>query len=312
VELCLKHGTPCTQGVEASRHIVAKEATTTHGNSLTLVRFIRKVVIGIEELALRGGSVTTTVQLLNGINDQNNLLAFGSLRRYLTAALRNLPNCREIEIRDFESKTKQRDDGVWRSYGMTTWKNQGGGVRYHWTGPLENFKGMTIPTLIFNDVVTAIAESGMECTYLGHVTRHDPNALQDAAFTLDAFQKPLVEQSLTKLKSMTLALSSAKVITWAGPPMRGTSPNLLGFFELARNLTRLRVNGDLIVHTHMRNNSDTHIDCVTQLLQAAPITRLELGKIAMEQATFGRLVKAMRVQRKVESLTFFRVRRPLS
>lgn len=71
---------------------------------------------------------------------------------------------------------------------MKTWRDMGGGLRFHWTGPLEDFKGLTIPSLIFNMILTAIADSGVECNYLGHVTRHDPNALQDSAFLLDALQ----------------------------------------------------------------------------------------------------------------------------
>jgi hypothetical protein len=256
----------------------------------------------MEELIVRHNH---SQALDEGAADQSNVIAFGGLYRYLTAALRNLPNCHAIEVRDFESRTKQRDDYTWRSYGMTTWRELGGSAVYHWAGQQQIYKGKTLPTIFFNTIVNAIADSGMKCTYIGHVTRHDPNALQDAAFHLDALQLDAVRKSLANLTSITLALK-ANPTKDVNVPMRHFQ-NLHKFLKLTPNLTRLRLNGDQVLHGQAQSY-DEQISCISDAVRVAPIARLELGKLSFGASAFDSLLNAYtQSSAKLEHLTLFRV-----
>lgn len=272
---------------------------------LTYARHVRKIIIGMEELIVRPNH---SQALEEGAADQSNVIAFGGLYRYLTAALRNLPNCHEIEIRDFESRTKQRDDGTWRSYGMRTWQDLGGSAIYHWAGQQQQiYKGRTLPTIFFNAIVNAIADSGMKCTYIGHVTRHDPNALQDSAFHFDALQIDAVQKSLLNLTSITLALKGRDRPTRDPNMPVKQFQNLHKFLGMAPHLTRLRLNGDTLLHD-LRPPYDEQITCTADTVRIAPITRLELGKLSFSALAFDSLLDAYtQSSGQLEHLTLFRV-----
>lgn len=252
-----------------------------------LYRFLKKVIIGIEQLIARDPEA----DLESGIADQNNLIAFGSLQRYLTAAFRNLPNCEHVEIRDFESRTKLRDDGIWRSYGAVRWKESGGLVRYHWTREYT-FKGVQVPSVIFNQVVNAIAESDMVCTSIGHITKHDPNALQDNAFVLDKFQVESVRRSLANLKLIAFALKSYPA-SRSSTSKKVMYEQLKAFIRYIPNVTRIRLNGDLIMRMGPINPFDSQVTCIAEWFSVAKISHLELGKLTMSEKTFKMLVDAM-------------------
>lgn len=281
---------------------------------LMIFRFVNKVIIGIESLqAVHVLYGQYREALEDGIEDQRTVLACGSLQRYLSAALHNLPNCHEIEVRDFESRTKTRDDGIWRSYGSRKWRNAGGQIYNHWSS-MENFGGMTIPTTIFNSVLNAIADSQIQCTSLGYVTRHDTNALQDRAFAVDALQERAMKHSLSSVKMLAVALMSSKHQPPSQPPIATRCKNLSKFLSYMPDLTRLRINGDLslskIYNRHNPPDSgmpDYQLQCITEFVSVAPITRLELGKICFSAPSLHRLIKALRVANAVQHLTLFRV-----
>ena len=230
------------------------------------------------------------------------LIAFGSVQRYLAAALQNFTKCHQVEVRDFDSRTKQRDDGIWYSYGMKTWRDRGGAIRPHWDRGYA--RGVTVPSMVFGQVLRAIADSGVNCTYLGHVTRHDPNALQDNAFAVDAFQIDGVRQALAKLTSITLACKPAA-------PHRVTSQNecdnLKKLVKYMKNVTRVRINGDLVLRVGSDGTFDALVECLVELLEVAQVTQLELGKLTFWRNNMTALVNAMKNSGKIEQLTMFRV-----
>jgi hypothetical protein len=233
-----------------------------------------------------------------GLRDQCHLLEVGSFPNALAAALRNLPNCHDIEIRDFASKTRFRDDGSWRSYGVQTWHDLGGSVHYHWTSPGQRALGRDIPSIIFNQVLTAIADSGMDCRYLGHVTRHDFNALQYLAFEITSWEAGKISRALSNVKSVMLAVKAA-----ARSPEACT--NLKTFLGYMTHLTKLRFNGNYVLSYDVSENMNSEINCLNDV--SASVTQLELGKLGVDYGVLRQLIAAMATQGILEVLGLFRL-----
>jgi hypothetical protein len=61
---------------------------------------MKKIIIGLERLHL-GNMHSPPCALDEGLRDQCFLLDVGLLPQLLTKALRNMPNCCDIEVRDF-------------------------------------------------------------------------------------------------------------------------------------------------------------------------------------------------------------------
>lgn len=114
------------------------------------------------------------------------------------------------------------------------------------------------------------------------------------------------QKSLQNLKSITLALKSAGTQVAPFPPA-DRCEHLRKLLSYMPNLMRLRLNGDLLMHTAMRNPNDDQIACIADLVKVAPIARLELGKISFSQAAFRKVVDAIQLQGKVHNITLFRV-----
>jgi hypothetical protein len=77
----------------------------------------------------------------------------------------------------------------------------------------------------------------MDCHFLGHVTRHDSNALQYPAFEITPWQEASVSRALQNVKSLILAVKGGLRFPAACEKMK----TLLGYMS---NLTSLRFNGN--------------------------------------------------------------------
>lgn len=261
---------------------------------------MHKIIIGLEGLSIGRLRSPLSTAVDDGLRDQCHLLEVGSLTGLLTAALRNLPNCHDIEVRDFASHSKPRDDGFWKSYGVKTWESVGGSVHYHWTASTPRSLGREIPSIIFNQVLSAIADSGMECHYLGHVTRHDSNALQYPAFEITTWQADSIKKAMVHLKSVIIAMKATRRSTQACLKFK----TLLSYMP---NLDSFRLNGSSSLRYDVGISMNPEIECLKEL--ANTVTRLELGKICVDYSTLRSLLDALTASGRIEAMAFFRVGR---
>ncbi|KAF2424912.1 hypothetical protein EJ08DRAFT_736918 [Tothia fuscella] len=198
--------------------------------------------------------------------DQQYLTSMGGDVSMLTDAFRRLSNCREVEIRDYNSGTRYRDGADWKSYGAT---------KYELLSGLHIELGLTYTTTnvdrsgwlshVFSVVLSAIVESRLNCEALMVTTRYQ--GLEAKAFHFPAWRQSELETSLKQLKTLQLNLHSL------GDPSGHQGVNVYkSMLRLMPNLTSLRYN------TSQHYDIEPPMEATMTTLAPCPIRTLEFGK----------------------------------
>lgn len=168
--------------------------------------------------------------------DHTNLLCTGRLHNILAEAFANLPNLETIDIRDFNSRTRDRDvnetnqGGYWSSYGSVTIRRDTG-IRPPLVsrGPLL----YKYPSQLLNVLLSALATAKSRPGSLEVITRR--SGVDDSAFFISPWIRQPVEQLLAGLKTLHLAV-------YPGNQYRVKMPMMRKFLILVPNIIWLRLN----------------------------------------------------------------------
>ncbi|KAK4670039.1 uncharacterized protein QC763_208230 [Podospora pseudopauciseta] len=162
--------------------------------------------------------------------EQNNMFTTGLLRDMLAEAFAALPHLETVDLRDFNSETRNRDNGSWRSYGAVTLEKSIG-LRLQ-TG-VDNGQLMsdTYPTRVFTAIISALGASGAQPNTI-EVNLRDKNwGLHDSAFAIPPPLEPKLAPILANLKTLHLCFC-----------IKDHFFMIHDFLTMARNVTWLRLN----------------------------------------------------------------------
>ncbi|KAK1826541.1 hypothetical protein QBC39DRAFT_364105 [Podospora conica] len=246
--------------------------------------------------------------------DQNNLLDSGGLKDILAEAFRNLPNLEIVDIRDFNSSTRDRDgEGTrWTSYGSKT-LGQLVSPTFNGITLVSTYDRPRLPEQIFSATVAALAAADARAQQI-HInlraSQHGKPAwsLTDKAFYIPPRLEAPLEAVLGRLTTLHLALSPNDA-AYTREPNR---PFMLHrFLSLTPNLTWLRLNmsqdsprtagGDIpweTVFNWIINESTTAQDnpwtpYQTQPIRFPKLEQLDIGSVMMSERTLLRLVRKL-------------------
>ncbi|KAK3403419.1 hypothetical protein B0T20DRAFT_486420 [Sordaria brevicollis] len=170
--------------------------------------------------------------------DQQALLCSGRARDMLAEAFKNLPDLETVDLRDFHSTTRWRDDGAgWTSYGYNTLV-ESTGVRHSTGGPTTN-DDADYPTRLFTVITHALAAAKARPQGIEVVIRENWGIL-DHGFFVPTYLQPDYLPVLAGLKKLHLVLELQ--------PSRHQTGTTSGSYLLRRflaytpNLTWLRIN----------------------------------------------------------------------
>ena len=225
--------------------------------------------------------------------DQQYITCTGSAEALLTESFRNLKHCWAVEIRDFHSKTRPRDDGVWKSYGATTYIHQTGlpfqsAAYIHHIGYRKEWSAR-----VFRQVCSAVIESGMRCKSLTLINRFNTNALFDSTFWIPAWRQKDFVNALQHTTSF--AISIDRDIQEA----EDKDSHFPAFLQLMPNIVALRIN---FVQSGLNDNL---LKAIQVVLASTSIERFEVGKIKCDYDSLKNLISSL--SQKVTHLYFFQV-----
>lgn len=243
--------------------------------------------------------------------DLMSLLATGTLRDMLAEAFANLPKLETVDIRDFNSPSRNRD-GLrvpWRSYGATALASATG-------TPVAGYARSghdPYITQLFSTVTAALAAAqarpkSFEVLIRGDWRLRTTWGLHDSAFYIPPRMEESVASLLQSLRSLHLSLA----LTNSGI----TKPFMYQeFLASASNLTWLRLNFSgtlrqdsqhLLTWLALKETGDppSHID--SEPIQFRHLERLDLGGIETDAATILKL--AAKFAPTLTSLSLRRVR----
>ncbi|KAK4118752.1 hypothetical protein N657DRAFT_583041 [Parathielavia appendiculata] len=256
----------------------------------TLSPCLKHVIISTDRPSsswLPGISDEARVRLELALADHSSLLATGGLRDMLADAFTNLVNLETVDVRDFNSPSRNRDGSgtQWRSYGAVTLAAATEApVVASRQGPRDD----NYPTQLFSAVTAALAAAEARPRSLEVLLRTGtwaPFGLDDAAF----YVLPRIETSMSTLlaglQSLHLTLGLTNRATRMRPFM------IQRFLSLAFNLTWLRLNfsrTDMADVQHLlqwlarKDSHDTAVSFDMRPVQLQHLERLDLGSATTE------------------------------
>lgn len=217
----------------------------------SLSKVIVHVIIGLDDFM---GVDPRGIQIGEEFNQwrsaayaQQTLLLSGVAANILSTALRNLPNLKTVDIRDFDSPTRYRDaveqqPRRWRSYGYSNheqWRHALISI-----GPRASFCGY-----VFQAVLAALDQSSPELESLEVILKQRNFGLSEDAFALFPVLGAGITRTLHSLTKLHLDLKTGwmfggglpYVADFYNTPQTATT-YLRGFLRLATNVTWLRLN----------------------------------------------------------------------
>lgn len=203
----------------------------------TLSPYLERVIIGLDRVSrgLPTPGANPLIATIHSLFDQESLISTGAIHMFLKQAFQKLPNCHSVEIRDFESKTRKRDNRPWRSYGKKSVQDLGGFVGYSPTVFQPRHAHLKVQT-IFNQLTQAIVESDLiSCRSLSLINRFDDNALPGAAFYIPSCSIDSYARVLANITTFQVGLSKN--------PESTDRKEFERFLTFMPHLATLRVNG---------------------------------------------------------------------
>ncbi|KAH8890079.1 hypothetical protein GQ53DRAFT_747589, partial [Thozetella sp. PMI_491] len=208
--------------------------------------FLRHVIIATDQVEhpVFGGSEDQLWCLEMAHADQTALLTTGTARDMLAEAFRHLPNLETIDLRDFNSNTRNRDGSRWMSYGATTLQRETGHATKMWQGTAGN--RLAYPSELYAIVVSALAASGLQPPNLEVVLRQQQWGISDNAMAIPKAMEPSLAPVLAGLKKLHLTLDLKvdrpnPISNIAGIKINN-SPFTRAFLSHCPNVTWLRLN----------------------------------------------------------------------
>ncbi|KAK4172339.1 hypothetical protein QBC36DRAFT_247764 [Triangularia setosa] len=198
----------------------------------TLSPFLKHVIICTDRLnelyAYQQADPQKISNLRRAQADQANLLSMGLLRDMLAEAFSALPNLDIIDLRDFNSPSRNRDNAEWRSYGSVSLRESTGvGLSTNASSGLQD----AYPTQVFTAIIAALEASGAQPSNIEVLLRHRNWGLFDSAFAIPARLEPKLAPILANLKTLHLTFC-----------IQHESFMIQDFLAMARNVTWLRLN----------------------------------------------------------------------
>ncbi|KAK4212546.1 hypothetical protein QBC37DRAFT_424734 [Rhypophila decipiens] len=174
-------------------------------------------------------------QVLNRTRDEyESLLSTGLLMSSLAKAFANLPNLETVDMRDFNSPTRSRDQAWWTSYGVSNLTRQiGSPPAVDGGADSESYR---FRSMLFQAIVAALGVANARPSSLEVNMRS--HALHDKAYLVPSIPSGLetpISQMLAGLKRLHVFLLPPHHLTW-------DLTNIKKFLLLAPNLTWLRIN----------------------------------------------------------------------
>ncbi|KAK4194532.1 hypothetical protein QBC40DRAFT_290616, partial [Triangularia verruculosa] len=267
-------------------------------NHHSLSPFLKHVIICTDRLAeIHGYQQPTDPQKRQNFRrahaDQANLLSTGLLRDMLAEAFSALPNLEVIDLRDFYSRTRNRDgvNAEWRSYGSRMLR-ESTGVAVNATASSSGLYD-TYPTQIFTAITAALATSERQPNSIEVLLRHRNWGLFDHAFAIPSRLEPKLAPILANLKTLHLTLC-----------INYESFMIQDFLAMARNVSWLRLNfnyvsrvsmdqepGPMLLKWVAHPESDTPISDVDRKSIPFPnLIRFDIGNADLTARTIVKLV----------------------
>ncbi|KXX76233.1 hypothetical protein MMYC01_207253 [Madurella mycetomatis] len=225
----------------------------------TLSASLKHVIISTDRLQNTFGVVTTEEQKRRGDfarADHFSLLATGTVRDMLAEAFSGLASLETVDIRDFNSLSRNRDGygNPWRSYGAVTLSNSTLSVVA--SQPLTDTDEYA--TQLFSTVTAALAISQSRPRSIEVLLKNWRWGLHDHAFFIPPRLEPLMTQLLSELQSLHLSLHRF-----------GQFFMIQKFLSLTPNLTWLRLNFS-DSSRYAQDGAEDHLLCWLGLLEAEP------------------------------------------
>jgi hypothetical protein len=200
------------------------------------------------------------------------LLVTGGLRDMLVEAFANLTNLETVDIRDFNSRSRNRDGlgSQWKSYGAVAMAASTGAPVH--SGHVVDQDPYT--TQLFSAVTAALATAQARPKSIEVLLRSGtwrPFALHDAAFYIPPRMEASMSPVLAGLKSLHLSLALTHS-TRMRPFM------FQKFLSLTPNLTWLRLN---FSHT-ARNDSESVLAWLALKDGQSPVAPFDMGPIQLD------------------------------
>lgn len=193
---------------------------------------------------------------------QESLMVTGDAVRLLSTALANLPNLDYVDIRDYSSPTRYRDNSHWTSYGSSTYQhrlhNSANFTPLHPSPDVYSVRGSFI-TQVYRVVVTALGQASTTRHLQSSVRRLDlilkgHEGLHDAALFLAPSPDLGLRTALEGLTTLHLSLEidpkiyglhAAPSTDRPAPRYNFATVHLQRFLTFTPNLTWLRINNSL-------------------------------------------------------------------
>ncbi|KAK3370518.1 hypothetical protein B0H63DRAFT_317738 [Podospora didyma] len=234
--------------------------------------------------------------------DQCSLMPSGIARDMLQEAFANLPELEVVDIRDFNSSSRNRDGvgTLWRSYGAPTFEQETGMQLF------QNSLGATVDddfvSNLFSAVINALAAANKRPKNIETLLRSH-SKLTECAFAIPPRVKSSVVPLLADLQVLHLSLSLRGMIPQPGfGGSNGLAEvSLRGFLQHMVNLRWLRLN----FQDHLHDNVKSLLEWLAadhQASQANPahgdiaspslscLTQLDLGSLASSPQTIVKLL----------------------
>jgi len=257
--------------------------------------------------------------------DQHHLLDSGGLKDMLAEAFRNLPNLDTLDIRDFNSSTRNRDgEGArWTSYGSKTLARRispmGDGLSLSNCHARHRF-----PDQIFSAMVAALAAADahplqIHINIRSNKSYRQPWDLSDKAFYIPPRLETPLESILGGLTTLHLSLSANDAVYVRDP--KSPSPFMLHrFLSLTPNLTWLRLNMSpqppaqpgavppwecvfkWIIDESTQAHAHPSSPYQTQPIRFPKLEQLDIGHVVMAERTLFQLVRRLASSLKTLSL----------
>ena len=264
----------------------------------TLSPYLKHVIISTDRPKLnnwvqdRNDEVRACLEV--AASDHMQLLATGGLRDMLVEAFANLTNLETVDIRDFNSRSRNRDGlgSQWKSYGAVAMAVSTGAP----VSPGATTDQDPYTTQLFSAVTAALATAQARPKSIEVLLRSGtswrPFALHDTAFYIPPRMEASMSPLLAGLKSLHLSLALTHS-TRMRPFM------IQKFLSLTPNLTWLRLN----FSNTTKNDSESVLAWLALKDGQSPATpidmdpirldhleRLDLGSNEIEQGTLVKLV----------------------
>ena len=174
-------------------------------------RCLKHVVISTDRY-LRRSTHHVQPQVRQAFNevctDHESLWATGLLRDFLTEAFKNLPNLETVDIRDFNSRTRNRDG---RSLGTAYWSSYGAPslFRQFSARPTQDSRSpeeQLYRSQLFSAVVASLAAAEARPNSIEVIPRS--TGLVDSAFFIPARMEPSITQVLSGLTKLHLVMEA--------------------------------------------------------------------------------------------------------